>query len=90
MLQNLSTQLKQNQAQMANISKFKWMGLGNLGNGAVVEQIGDFNNDGVDDLRIRVSNGAVGALLVNGANNLEWHYYGSLGKEWETSLAAVL
>ena len=67
-----------------------WMGLGNIGSDRDIEQIGDFNNDGVDDLRIRVSNGAVGALLVNGANNLEWHYYGSLGKEWETSLAAVL
>ena len=65
-----------------------WMGLGDFG-GAVVEQIGDFNGDGVDDLRIRTSAGDLGAELVMGADTLDWKYYGSVGAEWSTSLAAL-
>ena len=66
-----------------------WMGLGNLGSGRTVEQIADFDGDGVDDLRIRVDNGAIGSMLVKGADTLEWHYYGSVGKEWSTAVASL-
>ena len=65
-----------------------WMGLGDLGN-VTVEQIGDFDGDGIDDLRIRTATGDLGAQLVNGADTLEWKYYGSVGPEWSTALAAI-
>ena len=65
-----------------------WMGLGDLGD-VTVEQIGDFDNDGIDDLRIRTAAGDLGAQLVRGADTLEWKYYGSVGSEWSTSLAAI-
>ena len=65
-----------------------WMGLGDLGS-VTVEQIADFDGDGKDDLRIRTSAGDLGAQLVKGADTLEWKYYGSVGNEWSTSLAAI-
>ena len=65
-----------------------WMGLGDLGS-VTVEQIADFDGDGKDDLRIRTSAGDLGAQLVHGADTLEWKYYGSVGNEWSTSLAAI-
>ena len=65
-----------------------WMGLGDLGD-ITVEQIGDFDADGIDDLRIRTSAGDLGSQLVKGADNLDWKYYGSVGTEWSTSLAAI-
>ena len=65
-----------------------WMGLGDLGS-VTVEQIGDFDADGKDDLRIRTTAGDLGAQLVKGADNLSWKYYGSVGSEWSTSLAAI-
>ena len=33
--------------------------------------------------------GDLGAQLVKGADNLSWKYYGSVGNEWSTSLAAL-
>ena len=65
-----------------------WMGLGDLGE-VTVEQIADFDGDGIDDLRIRTTAGDLGAQLVKGADTLEWKYYGSVGTEWSTSLAAI-
>lgn len=65
-----------------------WMGLGDLGS-VTVEQIADFNNDGIDDLRIRTAAGDLGTQLICGEDNLEWHYYGSVGDEWSTSLASL-
>ena len=65
-----------------------WMGLGDLGSIAV-EQIADFDADGIDDLRIRTTSGDLGTQLVKGADTLEWKYYGSVGPEWSTSLAAI-
>ena len=65
-----------------------WMGLGDLGD-ITVEQIGDFDADGIDDLRIRTSAGDLGSQLVKGADNLDWKYYGSVGTEWSTSLASI-
>ena len=65
-----------------------WFGLGDLGSVAV-EQIADFDGDGTDDLRVRTSAGDLGAQLVKGADTLEWRYYGSVGNEWSTSLAAI-
>ena len=53
------------------------------------EQIGDFDGDGIDDLRIRTSAGDLGAQLMRGADTLEWKYYGSVGSEWSTFLAAI-
>ena len=63
-------------------------GLGDLGN-VTVEQIADFNGDGVDDLRIRTSAGDIGTNLVLGEDHLSWNYYGSVGSEWTTALAAL-
>ena len=71
-----------------NGSVKSWMGLGDIGD-VTVEQVGDFNGDGKDDLRIRTAAGDLGAQLVNGADNLTWKYYGSVGQEWSTSLAAI-
>ena len=65
-----------------------WMGLGDLGS-VTVEQIADFDADGKDDLRIRTTGGDLGAQLVKGADTLTWKYYGSVGNEWSTSLAAI-
>ena len=65
-----------------------WFGLGDLGD-VTVEQIADFDGDGKDDLRIRTSAGDLGAQLVRAADTLEWRYYGSVGAEWSTSLAAI-
>ena len=65
-----------------------WFGIGDLGN-VTVEQIADFDGDGRDDLRIRTTAGDLGAQLVKGADTIEWKYYGSVGDEWSTSLAAL-
>jgi len=65
-----------------------WFGLGDLGD-VTVEQISDFDGDGKDDLRIRTSAGDLGSQLVKGADTLEWHYYGSVGSEWSTTLASL-
>jgi len=65
-----------------------WFGLGDLGV-VTVEQIADFDGDGTDDLRVRTASGDLGALLVKGEDTLEWKYYGSVGAEWRTSLAAL-
>ena len=65
-----------------------WFGLGDLGD-AAVEQISDFNGDGVADLRIRTAAGDLGAELVMGADTLDWKYYGSVGSEWSTGLASL-
>ena len=71
-----------------NGSVSSWMGIGELGD-VSVEQIGDFDADGIDDLRIRTTAGDLGAELVKGADTVEWKYYGSVGAEWSTSLAAI-
>ena len=65
-----------------------WMGLGDLAD-VTVEQIADFNGDGTDDLRIRTAAGDIGTQLVMGEDNLVWKYYGSVGSEWSTALAAL-
>ena len=39
-------------------------------------------------LRLRVDK-AICVQLVKGADKLEWHYYGSVGSEWSTSLASL-
>ena len=49
----------------------------------------DFNGDGVDDLRLRTDRGDIGVLLVNGEDSMTWNYYGSVGSEWNTALAAL-
>ena len=64
-----------------------WMGLGS--SNGTVEQIEDFNGDGVDDIRLRTDRGDIGVLLVNGEDSLTWNYYGSVGSEWNTALAAL-
>ena len=73
---------------MNNGNAAGWMGLGDLGD-VTVEQIADFNGDGVDDLRIRTSAGDIGAQLVMAEDTLDWHYYGAVGAEWKTGLAAL-
>ena len=64
-----------------------WMGLGS--SNGTVEQIEDFNGDGVDDIRLRTDRGDIGVLLVNGEDSMTWNYYGSVGSEWNTALAAL-
>ena len=54
-----------------------------------MEQNADFDGDGMDDLRIRTASGDLGVQLVKGADNLQWKYYGSVGSEWSTALAAI-
>ena len=71
-----------------NGSVNSWMGLGDLGS-VTVEQLADFDGDGIDDLRIRTAGGDLGAMLVKGEDNLDWKYYGSVGPEWSTSLATI-
>ena len=73
---------------MNNGNAAGWFGIGDLGN-VSVEEIADFDADGVDDLRIRTAAGDLGAQLVKGADTLSWKYYGSVGAEWSTSLAAI-
>ena len=70
-----------------NGSVSDWMGIGTFA--GTVEQIADFDADGWDDLRIRTAAGDLGAQLVKGRDNTFWHYYGSVGAEWSTSLAAI-
>ena len=50
---------------------------------------GDFNGDGIDDLRIRTDKGDIGVLYVKGADTTEWKYFQSVGKEWDTSFALI-
>ena len=51
-----------------------------------VEDIADFNNDGIDDLRVRTPNGDLGYFTVpQGTGILNWTYFGSVGSEWTTS-----
>lgn len=59
-----------------------WMGLGT--EKGQVEQIADFTGDGIDDLRLRRSSGDIGILAVNGADDLDWIYLGSVDREWTT------
>ena len=54
-----------------------------------IEQISDFNGDGIDDIRIRTAKGDIGVLYVNGADDTEWQYLQSVGKEWDTSFALL-
>ena len=61
---------------------------GGLGS-VTVEEIADFDADGKDDLRIRTTNGDLGAQLVKDEDTLEWKYCGSVGSEWSTALAAI-
>ena len=65
-----------------------WFGIGDLGD-VTVEQVADFDGDGRDDLRMRTASGDLGAHLVRGADCTVWEYYGSVGAEWSTSLAAL-
>ena len=67
---------------------YAWFGLGDFGD-VTVERIADFDGDGTDDLLVRTAAGDIGAQLVKGADTLEWKYYGSVGAEWSTSLAAL-
>ena len=64
-----------------------WMNLGQVEEGASVEGIADFNGDGIADLQIRTDAGDIGALLVNGENDMTWKYYQSVGNEWTSKLA---
>ena len=66
-----------------------WADLDTLPEGFEIVGAGDFNGDGTDDLRIRTAAGDLGTQLVIGEDNLSWKYYGSVGAEWNTSLAAL-
>ena len=64
-----------------------WMNLGQVEEDASVEGIADFNGDGIADLQIRTDAGDIGALLVNGENDMTRKYYQSVGSEWTSKLA---
>ena len=64
-----------------------WMTLGQLEEGASIEGIADFSGDGIADLQIRTDAGDIGALIVNGENDMTWKYYQSVGDEWTSKLA---
>lgn len=64
-----------------------WEGLGVAG--GTVEQIADFNGDEIDDLRIRTANGDIGVQLIDADYDLNWKYFGSVGREWNTALAVL-
>jgi len=66
-----------------------WADLDTLPEGFAIVGAGDFDGDGTDDLRIRTAAGDLGSQLVKGADTLQWKYYGSVGDEWSTSLAAL-
>jgi hypothetical protein len=53
-----------------------------------IEQIADFDCDGIDDLRIRAGSD-IGVLYVKGADTTEWQYFQSVGKEWDTKFSAL-
>ena len=54
-----------------------------------VEQIADFNDDGIDDLRIRSEYGDLGVIYVMGEDSTKWKYWGSVGDEWTTGFSAL-
>ena len=43
----------------------------------------------VEEKSVRTMAGDLGTQLVMGEDNLSWKYYGSVGREWSTSLAAL-
>ncbi len=53
-----------------------------------IEQIADFNGDGIDDLRVRAG-ADIGVLYVNGADDTTWQYFKSVGTEWDTSTSLL-
>jgi len=55
--------------------------IGGLNENDVIEGIGDFNNDGKDDLLFRGADGRLGALIVNGPDSTEWKGFGTVGKD---------
>ncbi|MBR2721141.1 MAG: AIDA repeat-containing protein, partial [Lentisphaeria bacterium] len=63
--------------------------IGLCNNKNTIEQIADYNADGIDDLRIRTDKGDIGVLYVNGADNTTWKYFQSVGTEWDTSFALI-
>ncbi|MBE6379035.1 MAG: hypothetical protein E7051_09515 [Lentisphaerae bacterium] len=65
----------------------KWMGLGR--HAGTVEQIADFNDDGIADIRLRLDDGSIGALTVAGTDDISWNNFGSVSSSWGTSLIAL-
>ena len=57
---------------------------------AEVQDIADYNADGIDDLLLRTADGVVGAALINGADSVTWTDYGALGAEWSTKGVGIL
>ncbi len=64
-----------------------FMGIANNKN--TIEQISDFDGDGIDDIRIRTDKGDIGVLYVKGADDTQWQYFKSVGKEWDTSFSVL-
>ena len=50
-----------------------------------VEAIGDYNGDGIDDLRVRNGNDLAAVMVYT--DGLEWKGFGSVPSDWKTSLA---
>ena len=49
---------------------------------AEVQDIADYNADGISDLLFRTASGVVGAALISGADATTWSEYGAVGPEW--------
>ena len=53
-----------------------------------VEAIGDYNGDGIDDLRVRNGNDLAAVMVYT--DGLEWKGFGSVPPDWKTSLAGTV
>ena len=51
---------------------------GDLAADASIEQIADFNKDGIDDIVVRTAAGDLGVLVVKGSESTEWNYTAKL------------
>ena len=49
---------------------------------------GDYNGDGIDDLRVRNGNDLAAVMVYT--DGLEWKNFGSVPSDWKTSLAGTV
>ena len=54
----------------------------------LAQAIGDYNGDGIDDLRVRNGNDLAAVMVYT--DGLEWKNFGSVPSDWKTSLAGTI